>query len=204
LLGGDIAGNGLSKLFLTIAAAFAEAERNRIRERIGQVKADQKARGRYLGGKVPFRFRRGGAFARLWAGRETVGEFPTVFRAAPGMALCRRAAKFPIGKPLTRPGDRDPDVMPSLTYAELAEALKITPASANKLARRRRWPRLRATTARPGSRCRRMRLSARTSPRRARGTAPRTTGSRADREAGGRTRRRARGADRGEGEGSGG
>jgi len=32
--------------------------------------------------------------------------------------------------------------MPSLTYAELAEALKITPASANKLARRRRWSRL--------------------------------------------------------------
>ena len=58
-LGGDIAGNGLSKLFLTIAAAFAEAERDRIRERIGQVKADQKARGRYLGGKVPFGFRRG-------------------------------------------------------------------------------------------------------------------------------------------------
>jgi len=47
----------LSKLFLTIAAAFAEAERDRIRERISQVKADQKARGRYLGGKVPFGFR---------------------------------------------------------------------------------------------------------------------------------------------------
>jgi putative DNA-invertase from lambdoid prophage Rac len=58
-LGGDISGNGLSKLFLTIAAAFAEAERDRIRERIGQVKADRKARGRYLGGKVPFGFRRG-------------------------------------------------------------------------------------------------------------------------------------------------
>jgi putative DNA-invertase from lambdoid prophage Rac len=58
-LGGDISGNGLSKLFLTIAAAFAEAERDRIRERIGQVKADQKARGRYLGGKVPFGFKRG-------------------------------------------------------------------------------------------------------------------------------------------------
>ena len=58
-LGGDIAGNGISKLFLTIAAAFAEAERDRIRERIGQVKADQKARGRYLAGKVPFGFRRG-------------------------------------------------------------------------------------------------------------------------------------------------
>jgi DNA invertase Pin-like site-specific DNA recombinase len=44
----NLSGNGLSKLFLTIAAAFAEAERDRIRERIGQVKADQKARGRYL------------------------------------------------------------------------------------------------------------------------------------------------------------
>ena len=32
--------------------------------------------------------------------------------------------------------------MPSLTYAELAEALRITPASANKLARRKRWPRV--------------------------------------------------------------
>jgi putative DNA-invertase from lambdoid prophage Rac len=58
-LGGDIAGNGLSKLFLTIAAAFAEAERDRIRERIGQSKADQKARGRFLGGKRPFGWRRG-------------------------------------------------------------------------------------------------------------------------------------------------
>jgi putative DNA-invertase from lambdoid prophage Rac len=58
-LGGDIAGNGLSKLFLTIAAAFAEAERDRIRERVSQSKADQKARGRYLGGIVPFGFRRG-------------------------------------------------------------------------------------------------------------------------------------------------
>jgi putative DNA-invertase from lambdoid prophage Rac len=59
-LGGDIAGNGLSKLFLTIAAAFAEAERDRIRERIGKSKADQKARGRYLGGKIPFGWRRDG------------------------------------------------------------------------------------------------------------------------------------------------
>ena len=33
-LGGDIAGNGLSRLFMTIAAAFAELERDRIRERI--------------------------------------------------------------------------------------------------------------------------------------------------------------------------
>jgi len=52
-LGGDISGNGLSKLFLTIAAAFAEAERDRIRERISQVKQDQAARGRFLGGARP-------------------------------------------------------------------------------------------------------------------------------------------------------
>jgi hypothetical protein len=29
----------------------------------------------------------------------------------------------------------------SLTYAEMAEALKITPESANRLARRKRWQR---------------------------------------------------------------
>ena len=53
-LGGDIAANGLSKLFLTVAAAFSEAERDRIRERISQVKADQKVQGRFLGGSWPF------------------------------------------------------------------------------------------------------------------------------------------------------
>ncbi len=53
-LGGDIAANGLNKLFLTVAAAFAEAERDRIRERIAQVKADQRNQGRFLGGSLPF------------------------------------------------------------------------------------------------------------------------------------------------------
>jgi putative DNA-invertase from lambdoid prophage Rac len=64
-LGGDISGNGLSKLFLTVAAAFAEAERDRIRERVSQVKADQRARGRFPGGSVPFGFRRGGEDGEL-------------------------------------------------------------------------------------------------------------------------------------------
>ncbi len=32
--------------------------------------------------------------------------------------------------------------MPSLTYAEIATALRITPESANRLARRKRWPRV--------------------------------------------------------------
>ena len=55
-LGGDVTGNGISKLVFTILSAVAEAERDRIRERVSQVKADQRQRGRYLGGKVPFGF----------------------------------------------------------------------------------------------------------------------------------------------------
>src|SRR4051794_7202512 len=55
-LGGDVPGNGISKLVFTILSAVAEAERDRIRERVSQVKADQRGRGRYLGGRVPFGF----------------------------------------------------------------------------------------------------------------------------------------------------
>jgi DNA invertase Pin-like site-specific DNA recombinase len=36
---------------------LAEAERDRIRERISDVKRDQRNRGRYLRGKVPFGYR---------------------------------------------------------------------------------------------------------------------------------------------------
>ncbi|AAW59792.1 recombinase family protein [Gluconobacter oxydans] len=66
-LGGDVTGNGISKLVFTILSAVAEAERDRIRERISTVKADQKGRGRYLGGKVPFGFAvgDGGALVQL-------------------------------------------------------------------------------------------------------------------------------------------
>jgi putative DNA-invertase from lambdoid prophage Rac len=58
-LGGDVTGNGISKLVFTILSAVAEAERDRIRERVSQVKEDQRGRGRYLGGKVPFGYRVG-------------------------------------------------------------------------------------------------------------------------------------------------
>lgn len=51
---GEITGNGMAKAFLTISAAFAELERDTIRERVTTVKADQRSRNRYLGGKVPF------------------------------------------------------------------------------------------------------------------------------------------------------
>jgi hypothetical protein len=36
----------------------------------------------------------------------------------------------------------------SLTYAEIAEALRITPESANRLARRKRWPRVKGNDGR--------------------------------------------------------
>ena len=58
-LGGDVTGNGIAKMVFTILSAVAEAERDRIRERISDVKKDQKARKRYLGGKVPFGYRVG-------------------------------------------------------------------------------------------------------------------------------------------------
>jgi putative DNA-invertase from lambdoid prophage Rac len=53
-LGGDVAGNGISKLVFTILSAVAEAGRDRTRERITEVKRDQWLRGRYLGGIPPF------------------------------------------------------------------------------------------------------------------------------------------------------
>ena len=56
-LGGDTTGNGVSKLVFTILSAVAEAERDRTRERISEVKRDQRQRGRYLGGKAPWGWR---------------------------------------------------------------------------------------------------------------------------------------------------
>jgi putative DNA-invertase from lambdoid prophage Rac len=58
-LGGDVSTNGVSKLVFTILSAVAEAERDRTRERIAEVKRDQRTRGRYLGGIPPFGFRLG-------------------------------------------------------------------------------------------------------------------------------------------------
>ena len=60
-LGGDVTGNGVSKLVFTILSAVAEAERDRTRERVAEVKRDQRQRGRYLGGKVPWGWKVGDA-----------------------------------------------------------------------------------------------------------------------------------------------
>ncbi|TXN17268.1 recombinase family protein [Methylobacterium sp. WL122] len=55
-LGGDVTGNGIAKLVFTILAAVAEAERDKVRERVTEIKRDQRGRGRYLGGALPFGF----------------------------------------------------------------------------------------------------------------------------------------------------
>jgi DNA invertase Pin-like site-specific DNA recombinase len=51
-LGGDVTGNGVSKLVFTILSAVAEGAR--LDRSAWPVKRDQRQRGRYLGGKVPW------------------------------------------------------------------------------------------------------------------------------------------------------
>lgn len=126
-LGGDVTGNGISKLVFTILSAVAEAERDRIRERVSQVKADQKARNRYLGGKVPFGFRPAPdgslqaveaeqvAVRRIMAMRAAGSPFRAVQAAVKGMgfplslAALHRIAKEPQG---TAEAAEDPDDEP--------------------------------------------------------------------------------------------
>ena len=50
-------GNGVAKLTLTILAAVAEWERDRLRERVIQAKEFGKLTGRFLGGACPFGYR---------------------------------------------------------------------------------------------------------------------------------------------------
>jgi putative DNA-invertase from lambdoid prophage Rac len=53
-LGGDVTGNGISKLVFTILSAVAENERDRIRERIRDVKRHLASQGIFSGGRRPF------------------------------------------------------------------------------------------------------------------------------------------------------
>jgi putative DNA-invertase from lambdoid prophage Rac len=55
-LGGDVTGNGIGKLTFTILSAVAENERDRIRERIRDVKRHLARQGFYNGGKRPYGF----------------------------------------------------------------------------------------------------------------------------------------------------
>ena len=53
-LGGDVTGNGISKMVFTILAAVAEGERDRIRERIRDARRHLAAQGIFGGGRRPF------------------------------------------------------------------------------------------------------------------------------------------------------
>jgi putative DNA-invertase from lambdoid prophage Rac len=53
-LGGDVTGNGISKLVFTILSAVAENERDRIRERVRDAKRHRASQQLYNGGKRPF------------------------------------------------------------------------------------------------------------------------------------------------------
>jgi putative DNA-invertase from lambdoid prophage Rac len=55
-LGGDVTGNGISKMVFTILAAVAEGERDRIRERIRDAKRHLTSQGVFSGGKRPYGF----------------------------------------------------------------------------------------------------------------------------------------------------
>ncbi|WP_425906989.1 recombinase family protein [Nitrobacter sp. TKz-YC02] len=55
-LGGDVTGNGISKLVFTILSAVAENERDRIRERVRDAKQHRASQRLYNGGKRPFGF----------------------------------------------------------------------------------------------------------------------------------------------------
>lgn len=53
-LGGDATTNGISQVIFTILGAFADFERERISQRISEVKQQQKANGFWTGGNPPF------------------------------------------------------------------------------------------------------------------------------------------------------
>ena len=57
-MGADpVTGNGMAKCFFTMAAAFAELERNTIAERMSSGKAAKRARGGHTGGEAPYGIR---------------------------------------------------------------------------------------------------------------------------------------------------
>jgi len=53
-LGGDVTRDAVSELVFGLLSSVAAFERQRIAERIADVKADQRCRSRYLGGDLPF------------------------------------------------------------------------------------------------------------------------------------------------------
>jgi len=124
-LGGDTTGNGVSKLVFTILSAVAEAERDRTRERIAEVKADQRKRGRFLGGSVPFG----------WRLDEKRGLIP---EAAEQAAIARMRALRSEGLSLRAIRDRMAAEGVKVSHVAIGNALKaVTPLDAQVIDRLR-------------------------------------------------------------------
>jgi putative DNA-invertase from lambdoid prophage Rac len=104
-LGGDVTGNGIAKLVFTILSAVAEAERDRIRERVAVVKADQKTRGRYLGGKVPFGFHPGENGRRVEIPEEQ--EAISMIRSLKKKGMALRPIAALLGQPALKSATRE-------------------------------------------------------------------------------------------------
>ena len=109
-LGGDVCGNGISKLVFTILSAVAEAERDRTRERIAEVKRDQRIRGRFLGGTAPFGWRVGDAGELV--------EVPEQQKAIRTMVRMRKA-----GKSLRAIADAMRAQGPAISHVTVAEVI---------------------------------------------------------------------------------
>ena len=98
--GGDVAGNGISKLFFTIISAVAEAERDRIVQRILDVKSDQR----------PAEANAATAWAAGWAARPMKSSCRSFARRgskarARSIGTVRRKAKCgPMGRATCRIG----------------------------------------------------------------------------------------------------
>lgn len=78
-LGGDATTNGISQVIFTILGAFADFERERISQRISEVKQVQKAKGFWTGGQAPFGYRVN-ADGRLEANPEQAEALAAIFR----------------------------------------------------------------------------------------------------------------------------
>lgn len=65
-LGGNVTDTNVSALIFGVLSNIAEFERSRIAERIAEVKRNQKSEGRFLGGGVPFGFKRSVDDARAY------------------------------------------------------------------------------------------------------------------------------------------
>ncbi|MEX3555204.1 MAG: recombinase family protein [Burkholderia gladioli] len=87
--------NGVSKLFFTILAGFAEWERDRIRERTAEGRRAKKDKGGHIGGRAPFGYRvvGTGRDALLEKDPETFPALETIYECADaGVSLRKTSA----------------------------------------------------------------------------------------------------------------